>query len=426
MDKKLPLLCTMLMLGLVMSSRAAAAATFYVDNSGSPACSNSPANGSASSPWCTINYGISRMAGGDALYVKAGTYDEDVYISGPAGTAGASTIIRAYPGGTVTIVGAGLSSGRVKIVNTSYITVDGFIITNFNQGLFVDNSQFITVQNNTVHHVGQEGIGVHLDSSYVTIQNNTVHDTRQWQYNGEGIYVGHGSSASKDNSHHVTVRNNTVYNTNDEGIEIKPGTHDCVVEGNNVSRALLDPAYSGPGAGSIEINQSINGNQVWTSDPHHIVRNNIVHDTKMGIRAGTGVTVYNNILYNIDPAFPGIYADNINDDSYARKIYHNTVDLPSSRAIVVSSGLADVKNNIGPSTANNLVTSDAFYVNKAAANYRLADGTAPINEGLDLTSIVPADIDGRSRLTNPPPDLGAYEYVGDVSIPAAQTNLRVV
>lgn len=411
MRKMLPLLSTFFSLGFSMSAHVAAA-TYYVDNSGSPACGNSPTHGSASNPWCTIMYGIGHIAGGDALYVKTGTYKENVYIKGPAGTVGAPTIISAYSGQTVTLVGDGMNSGRVKIENTSYLTFDGFIITNFNQGLFVDHSHYITVQNNRVHHVGQEGIGVHLDSSFITIQNNRVHDTRQWRYNGEGIYVGHGSTASKDNSHHVTVRNNEIYNTADEGIEIKPGTHDCVIEGNEVSRALQDPGYSGTGAGSIEIGPSSNGNQVWTSDPHHIVRNNFVHDTKMAIRADTGVTVYNNVVYNIDPAFPGIYVANPLGDSYTRKIFHNTVDLPSGRAIVVGSGPSDVKNNIGPAATNNIATSDAYYVGKSVANYHLASGTAPINGGQDLTGIVPIDIEGRSRLTNRPPDLGAYEYVG--------------
>jgi parallel beta-helix repeat protein len=427
MRRKLPLLSMVFLLGFSMSSHIAAAAIYYVDNSGSPACGNSPTNGSASNPWCTITYGVGHIAGGDTLYVKAGMYKENVYINGPAGTASAPTLISTYPGHLVTIAGAGVNTGRVKIANTSYIAFDGFTITNFNQGLFVENSQRITVQNVTVHHVGQEGIHVISNSSYVTIQNSKVHDTRQWQYNGEGIYVGQGSTGPLDNSNNVTIRNNTVYNVNDEGIELKPGTHDCVVEGNNVYQALLDPLYSGSGAGAIEVNESNNGNQVWNSNPNHVVRNNRVHDTKMGIRAGTGARVYNNVIYNIIGTFPGVYVTNSNGDSYMRKIYHNTVDLPSSRAIVVSSGTADVMNNIGPATTNNIATSDAYYVGKAVEDYHLASGTAPINAGRDLANIVPTDIEGKSRVTNPPPDFGAYEYY-DVSSgpPANPTGLSVV
>ena len=93
-----------------------------------------------------------------------------------------------------------------------------------------------------------------------------------------------------------------------------------------------------------------------------------------------------------------------------RTIYHNTLDTTAANAVVVAGGTADVKNNIGPSTTNNLATSDTFYVAKAQGNYQLVVGTAPVNAGLDLTATVPTDIIGVSRILQAPPDLGAYEY----------------
>jgi parallel beta-helix repeat protein len=421
--KKLQFRSMWFWLCLSVSSQAFGMTSFYVDNSGSPPCSDSPTSGSASSPWCTINYGISHLKSGDTLYVKAGTYREDIRITGPAGVAGSPTAIRAYPGHTVTILGSGVNTGRVKIANTSYITLDGFIITNFNQGVFVENSDHVVVQNNTVHHVGQEGIHVHLNSSFVVVENNTIHNTRQWQYNGEGIYIGSGSTSPRDNTHNVTVRNNTIYNTNDEAIELKSGTHDNVVEGNLIYNATTDPSWQATW-GAIEIDEPANGNQYWGSNPNHFVRNNIIHSSKTAIRAGTGCTVYNNLIYNTRSSYYGIYVDNLMSDSYPRRIYHNTVDIPSSRAIIVSSGPADIKNNIGPATANNIPTSDSYYRNKAGANYHLASMSAPINAGLDFINIVPTDIEGMSRLTHPPSDLGAYEYV-EGSRPAPPTNVGV-
>ncbi len=404
----------------ILFSNTAYGADHYVDNSSAPACSDTPSYGTEANPWCTINYGIARMGRQDNLYVKAGIYREGVYINRPAGSVGKDTLIKAYPGHRVTIYGNGVNTGRVKITNTSHVTFDGFIITNFNQGLFVESAHHITVQNCTVYNVGQEGIHVLRDSSYVTIQNNRIHDTRKWQYNGEGIYVGTGSRGPLDNTHHVTVRNNTIYNTTDEAIELKAGTHDCVVEGNTIYNCTTDPAWQAKW-GNIEVNEAIIGIQHWRSNPDHIIRNNIIHDTKTGIRAGTGCRVYNNVIYNIGSPFYGIYIDNNNGDSYPREIYHNTVDITGSRAIAISSGISDVKNNIGPNTANNMTTSHTYYVNKAGANYRLVAGSAPINAGLDLTSIVPNDIEGNSRSAGFPPDLGAYEY----KIPDASSAIDV-
>lgn len=424
------LLCFAVLHTLVSGSVSPAPNSYYVDNSGSPQCGNSPSGGSEASPWCTITYAVSRINGGDTVYVKQGTYNEILLINRPNGTASNPTIIRTYPGQTATLRGSGFSgSGRIKILSSSYITFDGFEITNFNQGLFVEASSNIVVQNCNIHDVGQEALHVLANSAYITIENCTVHDTRKWQFNGEGIYIGTSSSGPLDNTNNVTIRNNIIYNANDEGIELKPGTHDSLVEGNLVYNVMIDPAFS-TGAGAIEVNEATiscgscaGGVQTWPSNPNHVVRNNIVHNSKTGIRAGTGSTVYNNLIYNTASPYYGVLVDNNAGDSYTRKIYHNTVDIPSSRAIVVAAGTADVRNNIGPSTTNNIATSNNYYVNKASSDYHLVSGSAPINAGLDLTAIVPTDIAGNSRSANPPPDLGAYEFVLG---PAPPTNLRVV
>lgn len=398
-------------LGLLCLCVSSQAATFYVNNAGSPACSNSPSNGSEANPWCTITYGVGRIASGDTLNVKAGTYTEVVTITRPAGTANSRTVIRAFPGHTVTIRGTGFSgSGRFKVLDTSFITVDGFIVTNFNQGVFVENSNNIIVQNMTVHNVGQEAIHVLRNSNFVTIQNNTVHDTRKFDFNGEGVYVGTGSGGPLDNTNNVTVKGNTIFNTTDEGIELKAGTHDCIVEGNTISNVLTDSEFDAS-VGSIEVNQASSGEQTWGSNPNHVIRNNVIHSTKTGIHAETGTTVYNNVIYNIASPFRGIYLDNVTGDNYTRRVFHNTVDIPSARAIVQSSGTpVDIRNNIGPAAANNIATADAFYVNKAATNYHLASGSAPVNAGVDLISVVPNDIENISRAANSPPDFGAYEF----------------
>ncbi|MES1260471.1 MAG: right-handed parallel beta-helix repeat-containing protein [Acidobacteriota bacterium] len=397
--------------------RGLSAASYYVNNSGSPACRNAPASGSPSTPFCTMTYGLGQLAGGDTLNVAAGTYREDIYISGPAGTASAPTVIRAMAGQTVVILGAGVDSGRVKIDSTSYITLDGFTITNFNQGIHVNSSDHIVVQNNVVHHVGQEGIHAQFNSSFITIQNNTVHDTRQWMYNGEGIYIGSGSTSALDNTNNVLVKNNTIYNTNDEGIEIKSGTHDNIVDGNVLSSVTTDPSWPNT-AGGIEIDESSNGNQLWNANPGHIVRNNIIHSAKTGIRPGTGSLVYNNLIYDTASPYYGIYVDNLAGDTYTRRIYHNTLDIPAARALVLSAGAVDARNNIGPATTSNIATSAAYYVNQAAANYHLVAGSAPINAGVNLTAVVPTDIEGTVRTS---PDLGAYEYVGSAAPPADTT-----
>jgi parallel beta-helix repeat protein len=397
------LLLSIILSGTVHSGMAYGA-TRYVDNSATRQCRDSESFGSEAQPWCTISYAIGRLKGGDELYVKQGRYDEDVYIDGPSGSPGKPTVIRTYPGHRVTIRGEG-NTGRVKITGVSYLTLDGFTITNFQQGLFVEGaSRHIVVQNCTIHDVGQEALHVKENSSFVTIEGCTIYNTQVIGgcCNGEGIYVGTSSSGPLDNTNNVTVRNNRIHDTTDEGIELKPGTHHCVVEGNDLY--ANNTKISSP-AGAIEVNHRDNPAQSWSGNPEHLVRNNRIHDNKAGIRLGTGATAYNNVIYNTG-GYPGIFVDNVNNDNFTRYVYHNTVHVIRG-GIRVSGGAADVRNNIGTTGVSNVTFNPAFFVDVGGHDYRLVHGAVPVNTGVDLRSAVPADHSGALRDARP--DLGAYE-----------------
>jgi len=402
------------LLGSAMLAGASNAAERYVDNSGAASCSNSSSAGSQSRPWCTINYAVSRASPGDIIYVKDGTYREDVYIDGKHGGANYITL-QNYPGHSPVIRGSGVDSGRNKIVNSSFLKLIGFTITNIQQGLFVDSSNNIILQNFRVYNVGQEAVRIRLNSSFVTLQDSVIHDTRKWQFNGEGVYIGTSSSQQPssppyDNTHDILVKNNLIYNTNDECIEAKEGTYNVTIDGNTMRDCLLDSGITQPHWGAIEVMQH---KKYYGSNPNHVIKNNIIHMAKTGIGVHTGATVFNNVIYGQTGGFRGISIDNADSDGYVRRIYHNTIDLPDSRAVVSSGAAAvDIRNNIGPSSASNIAAQTAFFVKSAAGDYHLASGSAPIDAGVNLTEMVPQDIEGGSRSHSPPPDLGAYEFGG--------------
>ena len=372
------------LLGSAMLAGASSAAERYVDNSGAPPCSNSLSAGSQSRPWCTINYAVGRAGPGDIVYVKNGTYREDVYIDGRHGGANYITF-RNYPGHSPVIRGSGVESGRNKIVNSSFLKLIGFTITNIQQGLFVDTSNNIILQNLKVYNVGQEAVRIRLNSSFVTLQDSVIHDTRKWQFNGEGVYIGTSSSQQPssppyDNTHDILVKNNTIYNTNDECIEAKEGTYNITIDGNTMRDCLLDPGITSLHWGAIEVMEH---KKYYGSNPNHVIKNNIIHMTKTGIGVHTGATVFNNVIYGQTGGFRGISIDNAGSDDYVRRIYHNTIDLPNSRAVASSGGASvDIRNNIGPSSTSNIAAQNAFFVNRATGDYHLASGSAPIDAGL--------------------------------------------
>jgi hypothetical protein len=403
-------LLTATLLSSTIFAGVAIAADKYVDNSGSPSCSNNASRGTESQPWCTINYAAGNAQPGDIVYVKNGIYREDVYISRRNGGANYITF-QNYSRHSPVIQGKGVESGRNKIVNSSFLKFIGFTITNFQQGFFVETSNNIILQNLKIYNIGQEAVRIRLNSSFVTLADSTIYDTRKWQYNGEGVYIGTSTSQQPqsppyDNTHNVLVKNNTIYNTGDECIEMKEGTYNVTIDGNAMHDCLQDSGITSPSWGAIEVMEP---RKFYDANPNHVIKNNIIRTSKTAIGVHTGATVINNVIYGQTGNFRGISIDNPNSDSFIRRIYHNTIDLPASRAVVSSGGVpADIRNNIGPSSASNIAAQSAIFVNKGAGDYRLAPGSAAINAGEDLTATVRQDIAGSSR--PPRPDLGAYEF----------------
>src|SRR5439155_3786087 len=84
--------------GITVSS-VAVGATYYVSLTGSD---SNP--GSLSQPFATINHGVSVLRPGDTLYIRAGTYAEELVDAIPGGTSWTSPVtVAAYPGETVII-----------------------------------------------------------------------------------------------------------------------------------------------------------------------------------------------------------------------------------------------------------------------------------------------------------------------------------
>jgi hypothetical protein len=365
--------------------------------------------GTEAEPWRTIEYALSRMEGGERLLVKGGTYSEVFDIYGPSGTEASPTVVQAYPGQTPIFSGPGINHQANSINATSYFILDGLTITNYQIGLDIGGdgaADHIVVRNLVIHDVGNHALSVHYDSSYVTLEGNTVHDTGLYTENGEGFYVGRGDSAPVDNTNHVTIRNNVLYNIKDEAVELKIGTHDCVVENNTIYSANKSGDSYGLGGGAIEVNEAVGSVQHYDANPNQLVKNNTVYDTAIAIRAGTGCLVYNNVIWGITDS--GIKVTNNAKDAYTRHVYHNTVDANTDVAVAFVGGSAEIRNNIGPAATNNLAMNASYFIDATHRDYHLKAGSAPINAGA-VNLGVDFDKDGVKRDTMP--DVGAYEWV---------------
>jgi len=397
------------------------AATYFVAQPAQGAFSIVAPDGSETKPWSTIPYALSRILGGDTLYVKSGIY-QGVGVIIPAslsGTAANPTRIQAWPGDSVILCGDGPYAGQVKLAACSNLVLAGFIITNFSQGFALEAATDVTILNCAIQHVGLEGIAIRGNSRQVLVQGCSITHAGSGSDHAAAISIGSGPAGPLDNTSLITLRSNVIGNLVGSAVELQPGTHDCTVERNTISAVA-----AGRNRAAIEVHEATLGVQQWAANPNHVVNGNLLHDTGTAIRAGTGCRVVNNLIYNLTPGGSGILVDNPAGDTYPRQIYQNTIDAPATLAVSVSAGLADIRNNLGPSQTNNLPVTAAYFVNAVAHNYHLAPRSPPVDAGVDLSAIVPDDLEGTHRPHGKGVDLGAYERVP--ARPAPPGGLRII
>jgi hypothetical protein len=133
------------------------------------------------------------------------------------------------------------ASGYALTIRGDYWVLDGFTVTNAQQGVRLEGSSWSTVRRLAIYNIGQEALNLRNFASHDTLEANLIHDTgRVTAEYGEGIYVGsyNGVWASltggqPDRSDSTVVRNNVIGpNVTAEAIDVKEGTTGGLIEGN--------------------------------------------------------------------------------------------------------------------------------------------------------------------------------------------------
>ncbi len=270
---------------------------YHVDKMNAQCSDSGP--GSATTPFCTIAKGTSRLLPGMTLYIGDGTYAET--IKPPSGTATAPITITAAPGAQP-VVGTGVVNGvyisarswitvsgltisgttgdGVYLTGASNITVTGLRVTNsgsptatgFAKGMKIVGTSASTVSANVVDHNTDAGIYLAQGTTGVTVAGNeTFANARGYTRAAPGIDL-----RSSGN----TVIGNRTHDNEDSGIQLYPGGDGNLVV-NNASWGNGDHGIDDYGAA---------GNR--------IVGNSVFRNVTAGINlegGSTGGTVMNNI-----------------------------------------------------------------------------------------------------------------------------------
>ena len=322
----------------------ATAKDLYVNNSGTPACSDSTtyANNDAASPWCSIGraaWGTTSRsspdsaqaaAAGDTVYVTAGVYsvagssnwNSPTYDPVNSGTSDTNRIVfkavgaveLEYSSGWGPMIGATSVDGVGT--RSDYITWDGFTIYDVRAPQSLGS--------------GDSSIG-NARCGYVigcVIQNNRFYGNLSTSLgnNYAGVWLA-GSGLGGEGGHSNVVRNNTIknylnfgtgYHHNAPGI-MTYGIWDSVIENNEIENCGVGIHLKGGGEEGNKNNtvrknliyESGGGIVLGTTTGTHLVYQNIVRDSHWGLKFQNHGSGFKGTYYVVNNTFVN---NAINDD----------------------------------------------------------------------------------------------------------------
>jgi hypothetical protein len=468
-------LCALLVAGSIALASLAEAKTLYVNNSGSPSCSDSTthANNDAANPWCTLGRAVwgnavrasavsaQAAAAGDVVLVTAGTYSaagqadrhDSAFNPTNSGTIGNYITIQAS--GTVNLQLSSSTGPVIGCNSRNYIKWSGFTINEANATPVAD----------TGPAVGNGSINCWFDR--ITIHGNG---------NGHGLVDNHtafrfdscdGCRLSHSVGHNITTLSNAV---NAAGLMVYE-SDDLVIEHNEFYDVGSGVFIKGPND-VRSMRPTIRFNYVHGATSASIVLagaedchvyQNLLVSGQEGVRLSdltstarpTNCAIYSNTIYgNVDNLMvrsslhvADHYQNNLvvgGGNTWDTYSYANPGDVTSDRNhyhgatnFATTSGgnmtLATWQSTF--SLDANSVSSDPLFANVAGGNYRLCTGSGVPHASCSGAS--PALTTGRAYnniggTTGTTIPAGAYitgnESIGpgDTTAPPAPTGFRIV
>lgn len=406
---------------------------YYVSLSGSD---QNP--GSYAQPWRTIQKAANSLKNGGTVYIRGGTYNERVNIVNRTTQSGSYLTFLNYPGEKVILNGNGIAIqygfGLFHIEKSNFIRVSGLNIQNSNgAGVYVGYSNNIQIDHNFTYDTVKSGIGIWASNNVIVDGNDIAMACNShpgYTSSEENISIASGSF-------NVEVKNNYVHKaanipvgySGGEGINIKDGAHDVQVHDNIVR---LDERSDGQPSNRLAF-----GLDGWTHETYNIsFYNNIALNNSAGFvieseRGGTvhDVFVYNNIAYNNKTGFlipdwvennsslkKNVYFINntshnnsigffINSTKIENIVIRNNIVWGSTSTIIFGTGVPSSKYTVD----HNLSTVDPKFVNPAAGDFRLQNGSPAIDGGSSTNAPI-NDFSNKPRPQGNGYDIGAFEF----------------
>jgi parallel beta-helix repeat protein len=238
----------------------------------------------------TIQSAIDNALDGETIYVWAGTYTENVLVN--------KMVTLIGNGSTDSIIDG--SGGNVVNIQSDWVNITGFNITNGNDGIYFSSFSNITISGNNITMNNHDGIFLQDSSNYNKIFKNNISESffgievkNSCNYNTiseNNIFDNHEGMWLQISCNFNTISNNNITSNNYDGIDLSISSNNNTISGNNITSNNED---------GIDLSSSCNYNNITNNNvssniehgihlyqsPHNLVENNnVFSNIQYGIR----------------------------------------------------------------------------------------------------------------------------------------------
>lgn len=369
-------------MALFVAAASAHGADYFVRVTGSNANNGT----SPEAAWASVSHAVQRVGAGDTVYIGAGVYTGQLYMSNRGGTQNNPVRFvadtdgaRTGDAGEVTLTNAGLAhvqrSSHTHFVGLNLVSTGQTLIYN-------DNSQGLLLEDCTLTGSGGALSG-HNGGSFI-VRNCTI------TANGNhAVYLAGGSLEMSDTTVLKTgTQHSSVHAANNATVTIErssllDGNHIIYSSGSTIT--LINTVLANARASGLHV-----ANQTRLTMVHCTI-NNITHDA---IYADGGNHFIRNTIFSNAGRYMYFRANNAN--------------INESHCLYSGWG-SQLAYNFTPS---NPVLAAPEFTDASADDYTLTAGSAAIDAGTDASDHTANDRLARARPQADGWDIGAFEGVG--------------
>jgi hypothetical protein len=357
--------------------------TFYLSPQGSDA-----AAGSLAAPWRTLGQAQAKMAAGDTVLARGGTYAGATVDWSRSGAAGRPMVVKAYPGEKPAFTGKGLD--HFATTTGQYLVFDGLDVSGYTYSAFnAKGGAFLTLRNCVLHDIAA------IEYGAVTLQyiHDVVIEDVEFRHTGRSLTQ--------------TLYDHAIYNG--------AGSRDIVIR-----RCLFRDCYGGPAI-----------NHYHSPSPYNVsIYDNVFYLTlgaeRSGVFVGDGahdVGIYNNTFYSDAGGADKCIAVHLVSGEGTNAVVNNifyTLNRNVPDGAYIATGHHSMDYNLyypdlDPDDAGpHSFAADPRFVDGPGGDLRLAPGSPAVGRGKMLT-LFSTDKDGIAR-SSAAYDIGAYEHRVNVSL----------